>query len=236
MRISLWIAAFAAGAVALAGCSSSSEPKKEQPAAEAPAAAPTPAAAPQQEAAPPQKQEAPASPQAHAAGVSKVTFDTTKGPVVVEVHRDWAPIGADHFIKLVKSGYFDGCRFFRVVPNFIVQFGIAADPAVTRKWKEPPLADDPVLQHNVRGTLVYATAGPNTRTTQLFINLVDNTRSLDPQGFAPFATVISGMDAVDAIYPGYGEAPQQPLIESQGNAYLQPQFPKLDYIRKATVQ
>jgi len=166
----------------------------------------------------------------------KVTFDTTKGPVVVEVHRDWAPIGADHFYKLVKSGYYDGCRFFRVVPNFIVQFGIAADPAVTRKWKTPAIVDDPVKQHNVRGTLVYATAGPNTRTTQLFINLGDNTRSLDPQGFAPFGEVTLGMALVDGIYQGYGEAPQQPLIESQGNAYLAPQFPKLDYIRKATIQ
>ena len=165
-----------------------------------------------------------------------VTFDTTKGPVVVQVHRDWAPIGADHFYQLVQSGYFDGARFFRVVPNFIVQFGIAGDPAVTRKWKAPALRDDPVKQHNVRGTLVYATAGPNTRTTQLFINLGDNTRSLDGQGFAPFGVVTKGMSAVDSIYPGYGEAPQQPSIESQGNAYLQPQFPKLDYIRKATIQ
>lgn len=228
MRISLWITLFAASAMALAGCSSSSEPKKDQPAADASAA--------QKEAPAPQKQEAPASFQVHAPATFNVTFDTTKGPVVVEAHRDWAPIGADHFYELVKSGYFDGCRFFRVVPNFIVQFGIAGDPAATRKWKEPALADDPVLRHNLRGTLVYATAGANTRTTQLFINLVDNTRSLDPQGFAPFATITSGMDAVDTIYAGYGEAPQQPLIESQGNAYLQPQFPKLDFIRKATIQ
>jgi peptidyl-prolyl cis-trans isomerase A (cyclophilin A) len=230
--MSLWIALVAAGAVALAGCSSSREPKKDQPAADAPASQP----APQQEAAAPQKQEAPASFQVRAPATFNVTFDTTKGPVVAEVHRDWAPIGADHFYELVKSGYFDSCRFFRVVPNFIVQFGIAGDPAVTRKWKESNLRDDPVLRHNLRGTLVYATAGPNTRTTQLFINLVDNTQSLDGQGFAPFGTVTSGMDAVDTIYPGYGEAPQQPLIESQGNAYLQPQFPKLDYIRKATIQ
>jgi len=217
-----------AGAAALAGCSSSSEPKKEQAAAETTAAP--------QEAPAPQQQAAPSSFQVHAPATFNVAFDTTKGPVVVEVHRDWAPIGADHFYELVKAGYFDGCRFFRVVPNFIVQFGIAGDPAVTRKWKEQNLTDDPVLRHNVRGTLVYATAGPNTRTTQLFINLVDNTRSLDGQGFAPFGAVTSGMEAVDAIYPGYGEAPQQPLIESQGNAYLQPQFPKLDYIRKATIQ
>jgi peptidyl-prolyl cis-trans isomerase A (cyclophilin A) len=178
------------------------------------------------------------APKAQAAAPAKiiVNFDTTRGPIVVEVHRDWAPIGADHFVELVKSGYFDGCRFFRVVPNFIVQFGIAADPAVTRKWKSHALPDDPVKQHNVRGTLVYATAGPNTRTTQLFINLVDNTRSLDGQGFAPFAQVTSGMSAVDSIFPGYGEAPQQPLIESQGNSYLEPKFPKLDYVRKATIQ
>ncbi len=218
---------FATSAVALAGCSSSSEPKKDQPAADAAAA--------QKEAPAPPNQEAPSTFQVHAPAAFTVTFDTTKGPVVVEVHRDWAPIGADRFYELVKSGYFDGCRFFRVVPNFIVQFGIAADPAVTRKWKDANLADERVLRHNVRGTLVYAKAGPNTRTTQLFLNLVDNTQSLDPQGFSPFAMVTSGMDAVDAIYPGYGEAPQQPLIESQGNAYLQ-QFPKLDFIRKATIQ
>ncbi|MGO9230411.1 MAG: peptidylprolyl isomerase [Bryobacteraceae bacterium] len=205
MRISLRIAMFAAGVLALAGCSWAGEPPKAQAAAAVPS-------------------------------TFKVTFDTTKGPVAIEVHRDWAPIGADHFYKLVKSGYFDGCRFFRVVPNFIVQFGLAADPAVTRQWKGPALPDDPVRQHNVRGTLVYATAGPNTRTTQLFINLVDNTRSLDPQGFAPFGVVTSGMSAVDGIFSGYGELPQQETIESQGNAYLQPKFPKLDYIRKATIQ
>jgi len=228
MRISLWIALSAASAVALAGCSSTSEPKKEQPGAEA--------AAPPQDAPAPQKQEAPASFQVRAPATFNVTFDTTKGPVVVEVHRDWAPIGADHLYELVKSGYFDGCRFFRVVPHFIVQFGIGGDPAATRKWKASNLKDDPVLRHNTRGTLVYATAGPNTRTTQLFINLVDNTQSLDPQGFAPFGNVVSGMDAVDTIYPGYGEAPDQGAIERQGNAYLQGQFPKLDYIRKATIQ
>jgi len=226
MRTSLWIALSAAGALALAACSSSSEPKKDQPAPDTAAQQPAPA---------PEKQDAPASFQVHAPAAFQVSFDTSKGPVVVAVHRDWAPIGADHFYELVKSGYFDGCRFFRVVPHFIVQFGIAADPAATRKWKEHNLTDDPVTRHNVRGTLVYATAGPNTRTTQLFINLVDNTQGLDPQGFAPFGEVISGMDAVDAIYPGYGQAPQQPLIEGQGNAYLQ-QFPRLDFIRKAAIQ
>jgi peptidyl-prolyl cis-trans isomerase A (cyclophilin A) len=175
------------------------------------------------------------APAAAAPAKFTVNFDTTRGPVVVEVHRDWAPIGADHFYELVKSGYFDGCRFFRVVPGFVVQFGIAADPAVTRKWKSPSLRDDPVKHNNVRGTLVYATAGPNTRTTQLFINLGDNSR-LDADGFAPFGVVTKGMMAVDTIFSGYGEAPQQPLIESQGNAYLGPKFPKLDYIRKAAIQ
>ena len=227
MRISLWIALSAASAVALAGCSSPSEPKKEQPGAEA---------APPKDVPAPQKEEAPASFSVRAPATFDVTLDTTKGPVVVEIHRDWAPIGADHFYQLVKSGYFDGCRFFRVVPHFIVQFGLAGDPAVTNKWDSPSLADDPVLRHNSRGTLVYATAGANTRTTQLFINTVDNTQSLDPQGFAPFGNVVSGMEAVDAIYPGYGDSPDQGAIKRQGNAYLLPQFPKLDYIRKATIQ
>jgi len=167
--------------------------------------------------------------------VFKVNLDTSKGSVVIEVHRDWAPIGADHFYELVKAGYYDGDRFFRVVPGFVVQFGLAADPAATNKWKSPPLMDDPVKQGNTVGTVTYATAGPNTRTTQLFINLGDNQR-LDGMGFAPFGKVTSGMEAVQNIYSGYGEGPQQPLIESQGNAYLQSQFPMLDYIKKATIQ
>lgn len=165
-----------------------------------------------------------------------VNLDTSKGPITIEIYRDWAPIGADHFYQLVKTGYFDGARFFRVVPNFIVQFGIAADPQVTAKWKSAALTDDSVRQHNVRGTLTYATAGPNTRTTQMFINLVDNTQALDRQGFAPIGLVVKGLDNVDRIYPGYGEAPQQPLIEAQGNSYLQAQFPMLDFIKKAAIQ
>jgi peptidyl-prolyl cis-trans isomerase A (cyclophilin A) len=136
---------------------------------------------------------------------------------------------------LIKAGYYDGARFFRVVPGFVAQFGLAADPAVTAKWKDMNLQDDPVKESNTPGTLTYATAGPNTRTTQLFINLGNNQR-LDGMGFAPFAKVVSGMEAVQAINAGYGEAPQQPLIEAQGNAYLQSQFPQLDYIKKATIQ
>jgi peptidyl-prolyl cis-trans isomerase A (cyclophilin A) len=165
----------------------------------------------------------------------KVNLDTSKGLVVIEVHRDWAPLGADHFYTLVKSGYYDGDRFFRVVPGFVVQFGIAGDPAITAKWKDMRLPDDPVKQSNTAGTVTYATAGPNTRTTQLFISLGNNER-LDGQGFAPFGKVISGMDVVESLYGGYGERPDQSLIEAQGNTYLQNQFPQLDYIRKATIE
>ena len=165
----------------------------------------------------------------------KVRFDTSKGPFEVEVHRDWAPLGADHFYALVKSGYFDGARFFRVVPNFVVQFGLAANPANTRKW-DTPIADDPVSQTNRLGSIVYATAGPNTRTTQLFINLHSN-QSLDSQGFAPFGMVLgNGMSVVQQIYSGYGQQPDQGAITSQGNEYLNTSFPKLDYIRKATIE
>lgn len=180
------------------------------------------------------------APTAAAPATFTVNFDTTKGPVVVQVHRDWAPIGADHFYQLVKTGYFDGSRFFRVVPNFIVQFGLAADPAVTRKWKQTPLADDPVKQHNVRGTLVYATAGPNTRTTQLFINFADNI-NLNGMGFSPFGKVTEGMDVVDKINGEYGEGaprgggPNQGRVQAEGNTYLKKDFPNLDYIKSATI-
>jgi peptidyl-prolyl cis-trans isomerase A (cyclophilin A) len=165
----------------------------------------------------------------------KAQFDTSKGPFVVEVHRDWAPQGVDRFYQLIQSGFFNDARFFRVVPNFVVQFGINKDPVVQAKWREANIPDDPVKQSNQRGYLVFATAGPNTRTTQLFINLGDNSSSLDPQGFAPFGKVAEGMDVVDNLFSGYGEAPQQPLIQSQGNQYLTSQFPNLDYIKSAKV-
>jgi peptidyl-prolyl cis-trans isomerase A (cyclophilin A) len=164
-----------------------------------------------------------------------VNLDTSKGPVIVEVHRDWAPQGVDRFYQLVQSGFFTEARFFRVVPDFVVQFGINKDPEVQAKWRTANIPDDPVKQSNQRGYLVFATAGPNTRTTQLFINLRDNSSSLDPQGFAPFGKVSDGMDVVDHLFSGYGETPQQPLIQSQGNQYLQSQFPNLDYIRTAKV-
>jgi peptidyl-prolyl cis-trans isomerase A (cyclophilin A) len=165
----------------------------------------------------------------------KVRFDTSKGPFEVEVHRAWAPLGADHFYALVKSGYFDGARFFRVMPNFVVQFGLAANPANTRKWSTA-IADDPVLQTNRVGSMVYATAGPNSRTTQLFINLGSN-QSLDSQGFAPFGMVLGdGMSVVRQIYSGYGQQPDQGAITDQGNEYLNTSFPKLDYIKKAAIE
>lgn len=164
----------------------------------------------------------------------RVKLETSKGDVVLEVNRAWAPIGADHFYTAVESGFYDDTRFFRVVPGFIVQFGINGDPAVQKEWRDNNLKDDPVTQKNVRGTLTYATAGPNTRTTQLFINLADN-NFLDGQGFAPFAKVVSGMDVVEKITAEYGEKPDQGYIQQLGNRYLNEYFPRLDYIKKATV-
>src|SRR5262249_9763888 len=152
----------------------------------------------------------------------------------VQVTRVWAPKGADRFYNLVKNGFFDGTRFFRVVPGFVVQFGLSDNPAVSARWHTASIPDDPVTQHNTRGTITFATAGPNTRTTQLFINFGDNT-NLDSQGFAPFGKVVDGLEVVDKIYSGYGERPDQKLIESQGTAYLASQFPRLDSIAKATI-
>ncbi|MCU0228876.1 MAG: peptidylprolyl isomerase [Bryobacterales bacterium] len=163
-----------------------------------------------------------------------VRFETTKGDIDIECHSDWAPIGAARFRELVESGYYDGARFFRVVPNFVVQFGLAANPLLTAKWDNSNLRDDPVQQSNRRGYMTFATAGPNTRTTQIFINLADNAR-LDGMGFAPFARVIRGMDAVDSIDSRYGEQPQQPRIEDEGETYLSQNFPNLDKIVKARV-
>jgi peptidyl-prolyl cis-trans isomerase A (cyclophilin A) len=176
----------------------------------------------------------------HAPPVFKAKFDTSKGSFVIEVHRDWAPLGADRFYNLVKSGFFTNARFFRVVTGFMVQFGINADPHVSAQWREAHINDDPVRQSNRRGYITFATAGPNTRTTQMFINFADNT-ALDGQGFSPFGRVISGMTVVDALYAEYGEGaprgngPDQSVIQDQGNAYLAGQFPKLDYIKKASI-
>jgi peptidyl-prolyl cis-trans isomerase A (cyclophilin A) len=191
----------------------------------------------------PAKKEAAAPKKAEKApDVYQVNLDTSKGPVVIEVRREWAPIGADHFYNLVQTGFFDNARFFRVVRNFVVQFGIAANPETNRLWSNLNLKDDPVTQPNSRGMVTYATRGPNSRSTQLFINLRDNRQSLDSQGFAPFGRVTQGMDVVDSFYNSYGDMPpggQGPdpsQIQLQGNGYLESRFPRLDYIKKATIQ
>jgi len=176
----------------------------------------------------------PASLTAKAPAVFKAKFTTTEGDFVVEVHRDWAPHGADRFYNLVRNGYFTNAAFFRVVKGFVVQFGLSANPAVNKVWHTATIQDDPVVQSNKRGSLVFATAGPNTRTTQLFINYVDNAR-LDGMGFAPFGTVVEGMDVVDKIFPGYRESPRQDLIADQGDAYLKANFPMMDKIKLARI-
>jgi peptidyl-prolyl cis-trans isomerase A (cyclophilin A) len=182
----------------------------------------------------------PAALNEQAPAVYKVNVDTSKGPFVLEVHRDWAPLGADRFYNLVKNGFYDNARFFRVISGFMVQFGINGDPKVSAVWHDANIKDDPVRQSNSRGTISFATAGPNTRTTQVFINFGDN-RALDRMGFAPFGKVVSGMDVVDRLYSGYGEGaprgngPDQQRLQSQGNAYLAHDFGTLDYIKKATI-
>ena len=176
----------------------------------------------------------PAELKAKAPDVYDVKFTTTKGDFVVQVNRAWAPIGADRFYNLVKHGFFTGAPFFRVVPGFIIQFGLTGDPAVNRVWQNANIKDDPVTQSNKPGYLTFATAGPNTRTTQLFINFGNNT-FLDNQGFAPFGQVTSGMDVVKNLYSGYGESPNQGAITSQGKAYIEKNFPKIDSIVSATV-
>jgi peptidyl-prolyl cis-trans isomerase A (cyclophilin A) len=176
----------------------------------------------------------PASLTAKAPAEFKASFTTTAGNFTVLVHRDWAPIGADRFYHLVRRGFFTNASFFRVVPGFVVQFGLNADPAVNKVWDQAKIQDDPVKQTNKRGALVFATAGPNTRTTQLFINFGDNTR-LDGMGFAPFGEVVEGMDVVDKIYAGYGEEPRQDLITTQGDAYISKNFPKIDKIKMARI-
>ncbi len=171
----------------------------------------------------------------------KVRFDTSKGSFVIEVIRDWAPNGADRFYNLVKNGFFDDARFFRVVKNFMVQFGINGDPAVSAKLREARIQDDPVKQSNRRGYITYATSGPNSRTSQVFISTKDN-GGLDAQGFSPFGRVITGMNVVDAMNGEYGDGPpagpgpNQGRIQAQGNAYLNAEFPKLDFVKKATIE
>jgi peptidyl-prolyl cis-trans isomerase A (cyclophilin A) len=175
-----------------------------------------------------------------APAVFRARFETSEGNFVIEVHRDWAPQGADRFYNLVRAGYYDGVRFFRVISGFMAQFGIHGDPAVSAQWRARRITDDPVRQSNVRGAVSYAMAGPNTRTTQLFINFGDNSR-LDGSGFSPFGQVVEGMEVVDRLYAVYGEGapngrgPDQSRIQAEGNAYLERDFAELDYVRKVTL-
>jgi peptidyl-prolyl cis-trans isomerase A (cyclophilin A) len=177
----------------------------------------------------------PASFTEQAPATYQATFDTSKGAFVIEVTRDWAPNGADRFYNLVKGGYYDDTRFFRVIPGFMVQWGMHGNPAVNKAWSSTTLKDDPVKQSNKEGYVSFAAKPtPNSRTTQVFINFVDNVR-LDKSGFAPFGRVVKGMDVVNKINAQYREQPQQGEIEAQGNAYLNKEFAKLDYIKTATI-
>ena len=170
----------------------------------------------------------------------KVKFETTKGNFTVEVTRSLSPNGADRFYNLVRSGYFKDVAFFRVIPGFMCQFGIHGDPKISAAWRKAQIPDDPVKGSNTRGAITFATGGPNTRTTQLFISFGDNNR-LDNSGFSPFGKVTEGMDVVDKINGEYGEGapagrgPNQGRIQAEGNAYLKKDFPNLDYIKSATV-
>ena len=167
----------------------------------------------------------------------KVKFVTTRGEFTINVTRAWAPLGADRFYNLVRHHFYDNASVFRVVPNFVAQFGISAYPPVTAAWKGTDIKDDPVTQSNKKGFVTFATAGANTRTTQVFINLQDNTR-LDRVGFAPFGVVEGdGMKVVEMFYDQYGDnaGPDQPKIETQGKPYVDKGWPKLDTIKSATL-
>jgi peptidyl-prolyl cis-trans isomerase A (cyclophilin A) len=169
-----------------------------------------------------------------------VAFTTSRGDFDLKIHRDWAPRGSDRLYYLFRAHYYDGVRFYRTVDNFVTQFGLSGDTAVSHTWRERKFPDDDVARSNVRGTLTFATGGPDTRTTQLFINYKDNSR-LDRMGFAVVGQVVAGMAVVDSLYKGYGEGaprgqgPSQDRIGSEGNAYLIRDFPKLDYIIRARV-
>jgi len=216
MRKSRCVAALAAVTLALAGCSSPDQSKK---------AAPKPAA---------KIEKTP--------DVFQAVFDTSRGKVVVEVHRAWAPIGVDHFFALLQTGFYDGVRFFRVTRAY-VQFGVNGDPSTNGLWATASLPDDPVQKKigNLKGTLTFAHLGANSRTTQLFFNIKDN-KDLDKQGFAPLGKVVEGMSVVESFYSSYGEmaprgqGPDPSRIALEGNAYLDAKFPRLDFIKKASIQ
>ena len=190
----------------------------------------------------------PASLAEKAPATYKAKFDTSKGAFVITVHRDWAPRGADRFYNLVKNGFYDDVRFFRVIDGFMAQIGMNGNAEIQSGWDKARLQDDPVKESNKKGFVSFASAGPNTRTTQFFINLAENAR-LDKAGacgpgcaFPPFGEVTSGMDIVEQLYSGYGEGaprgrgPDQGRIRAEGNTYLKKEFPKLDYVKKATIE
>jgi peptidyl-prolyl cis-trans isomerase A (cyclophilin A) len=165
----------------------------------------------------------------------RVAFETTRGRFVVEVRRAWAPNGADRFYDLVAEHFFDDNAFFRVLPEYIAQFGVNNDRKINDVWEAKKIPDDKVLQKNERGTLTFASDGKDTRTHQLFFNLKDNARNLDGDGFAPIGRVVDGMPVVDSIYSGYGETVNYHLVATLGNSYLKRMFPKIDYIKTATI-
>lgn len=254
MKLGKWLAFFAVAGLLIGGCKKNEEaskaPPPEQPKVAEPAKPAAETAAPALAAKEEAKNLPPAVPHGddpallHPARLKEqapekyqVRFDTTRGAFTVTVTRAWAPLGADRFYNLVKHHFYDGAAFFRVVPGFVVQFGISAYPKVSGAWKKTEIQDDPVTQSNKRGYLSFATAGANTRTTQVFINLKDNQR-LDSMGFSPFGVVDGqGMNVVEMLYDIYGDAraPDQDQLEKQGDPYLKKGWPKLDYIKTATL-
>lgn len=233
----------------LIACGGSTEVTPEPTPATEPAPAPAPPPKPEYPPTPTEFTEAavdaealanPASMTATAPEFYWVQFTTTKGPFVIRVHREWAPIGADRLYNLAKAGYFTDVSFFRAIDGFMVQFGIHGEPVTNTAFREARITDDPVAESNLRGRITFATGGPNTRTTQLFINYRDNA-NLDRMGFSPLGEVVEGMDIVDGLYKGYGEGaprgrgPDQGRLQSEGNAYLKAEFPKLDYVLKAAI-
>lgn len=168
-------------------------------------------------------------------GPFKVKLVTTKGDIVVEIRPDWAPLGAARFKELVEAGYFTDIAFFRMARGFVAQFGMHGQPGTNAQWANNVIRDDPVKTSNVQGTLVFANRGPHTRSNQFFFNLGDNSRSLDPQGFAPIGKVVEGWDVVTKLHKGHGERPRQDRIAQEGNMYLKSRFPQLDYIKTAAL-